>query len=327
MWQIKIFLTKLFAPILIIVATVVMSIFAYNSILKLEEDICWNTIENNASTIKKEIESRFQDNISILKLASNAMVQENRVDSYEAISKHINAFQPMTIFNRIDIIYPNNTVLHQDGTIKKVQSDMSFDKLSIQGEHMSLRTTDKVTEKEIIYYAVPVIKQKETLAIMVGIINCESMPSIFQAKAYNGQAICTLVDYRDGSFILDKWHKNLGNIYKMKQRKPLKGYEDVDLTDEIKKGKTGVTKYVSEKNGENSFMYYTPINTFKWELLIVAQEKVVYKSVFEIKSTLLKLGVFVGFLLLLYFIWTISTVNQLEKKKMKLKIKRNNLKN
>lgn len=262
-----------------------------------------------------------------MKLAANAMVQEERVESYEAISKHLNSFQPMTIFDRIDIVYSNNQILYQDGKLEELNADLSFDDLVAEGEHMSLRTTDAVTGKEIIYYAVPIIKGDHIVAFMIGIINCENMPSIFQTNAYDGQAIVTLADYRDGSFVLDEWHEKLGNVYEMKQRTPLKGYENVDLIDDIRNGRTGVTKYVSAENGENSFMYYTPTNIFNWEMLVVAQEEVVYKNAFVLKETLLKLGFFEGLLILIYFIWTIFTVNQLEKSKNEIEEKKQQFEN
>lgn len=38
-----------------------------------------------------------KDNIAILKLVANAMIQEERVESYNAINEHINDFQKMKL--------------------------------------------------------------------------------------------------------------------------------------------------------------------------------------------------------------------------------------
>lgn len=38
-----------------------------------------------------------KDNIAILKLVANAMMQEERVESYNAINEHINDFQKMKL--------------------------------------------------------------------------------------------------------------------------------------------------------------------------------------------------------------------------------------
>jgi signal transduction histidine kinase/CheY-like chemotaxis protein len=312
----KKYMSKLLLPIAITVAMIFMSAIAYKHMLKAEENVCWNTLVTTASTINKEIEARFKDNISMLKLASNAMVQENRVEDYKAISAHLKDFQPMTIFSRIDIIYPNNKILYQNGELKTQPSNIVFKEVVEHGEHMSLRTTDALSGKQIIYYAVPIVKDNKTAAMMLGVIFCDNMPKIFPTEAYEGKAFCTLVDYRDGSFISDAWHKELGNIFAMRSRTALPGYENVNLLADVRQGKTGISRFISKVNGKNSFMYYMPTKNFNWELLMVVQEEIAYKSVFELKNTLFMLGGFIGLLILLYFLWTMYTVNQLEKSEL-----------
>lgn len=312
---------RMLPPVIIIAITVIMSIAAYGNILRLEEARCWSTLENTAATINNEIAVRFKDNITILKLASNAMVQENRVESYEAITKHLNAFQHMTIFNRIDVIYPDDTILLQSGALAKLDGDQTFAKIAEQGEHMSKRMMDAQSGNEVIYYAVPVVSREETKAILAGVIDCRSMPELFQTRAYGGQAFSCIVDYRDGSFIMDDWHDKLGNMYEMKPREQLPGYETVDLISDVQAAKTGVTAYKSAENGRKSYMYYTPAGIFSWELLIVVQEQVAFSSLLKLKSTLLLLGIVEAILLLLYFIWTFCMVNQLEKSKKEVEEK------
>ena len=100
------------------------------------------------------------------------------------------------------------------------------------------------------YYFVPVEKQGQTLALLVGMIDCESLPDVFKTTAYNGEAFSCLIDYKDGSFIMDDWHERLGNLYEMKQRQQLKDYEDVDLIEDVSNAKTGVTAYKSAEHGK-----------------------------------------------------------------------------
>ncbi len=322
MQRAKNFIKRILPPVIIIMITVIMSLISYTEILKIEEEKCWNVLQDTASAINNEISVRFKDNITILKLAAGAMVQEDRVESYDAIIKHINAFQPMTIFSRIDVLYPDNTILFQNGAHREVSDKYSFEEISANGEHMSKRTQDVLSENEVIYYAVPVVSNNETQAVLIGVIECRTMPELFKARAYDGEAFSCIVDYRDGSFIMDDWHDKLGNMYEMKPRKQLSGYEDVDLISDVKAAKTGVTAYQSAQNGQNSYMYYTPVGVFDWELLIVVQENIAFASLLKLKSTLYTLGVVESVLLLLYFIWTFITVNQLEKSKVEIEEKR-----
>lgn len=318
MQRVKKFIEKLILPVLIIAVTVILSVVAYDKVLHMEEEICWDTLRTTADNINNEIQIRFKDNIAILKLVANAMIQEDRVESYSAINEHINDFQSMTIFNRIDVIYPDNTALIQNGEKIKMEDEFSFDEVAAEGEHMSTRRSDIENGKEVICYFVPVEKQGQTLALLVGVINCENLPDIFKTTAYNGEAFSCLIDYKDGSFIMDDWHEKLGNLYQMKQRKQLKDYEDVDLIKDIRSAKTGVTAYKSAENGKNSYMYYTPAGIFDWELLIVVQEQVAFASVLQLKQILYLIEFTEAALLAVYFVWTLITVNQLEKSKEKI---------
>lgn len=319
------FLKMILPPVVIIIITIVMCIVSYKDILKTEEEICWARLEDTAGTINNEITVRFKDNISNLKLVANTMIQEDRVQSYEAITSHLNDFQPMTIFSRIDILYPDNTVLLQTGERVALNGDYSFDKMSANNEHMSRRINDPISGNEAIYYTVPVASTGNTQALLVGVVYCKDMPALFQAQAYDGEAVACLVDYVDGSFIMDDWHPKLGNVFEMKQRKQLKGYENVNFFDEIRNAKTGANAYESDKNGENSFMYYTPVGIFDWQLLIVVQEPVAFASLLKLKSTFLMVGAAEAVLLMCYFLWTIVTVSQLDKSKRESETKQEEL--
>lgn len=305
-------------PVFIIAVTVILSMGTYHKVLNMEEEMCWDTLKSTAANINNEIQVRLNDNIAILRLVANAMIQEERVESYDAIREHINDFQKMTIFNRIDVVYPDNTVLIQNGEKVEVGDGFSFDEAAAEGEHMSTRKSDIESGKEVVYYFVPVEKQGQTLALLVGVIDCESLPDIFKTTAYNGEAFSCLIDSKDGSFIMDDWHDKLGNLHEMKQRQLLKGYEDVDLKADVSNEKTGVTAYKSAENGKNSYMYYTPVGIFDWELLIVVQEQVAFASVLQLKQILYLIEFVEVALLAVYFVWTLITVNQLEKSKEKI---------
>lgn len=84
---------------------------------------------------------------------------------------------------------------------------------------MSQRTTD-VTDgtTPVIRYFVLVVNNGETAAFLVGVIDCAALSEIFTIERYDGKAYASIVDYSDGSFILDSWHDELGNMYNMKER-------------------------------------------------------------------------------------------------------------
>lgn len=297
----------------VMIITIVISFMVYYKVMDREEDRCWQILGDSAKSVTSELQMKFQDNITTLGLAANAMIQENKLEPDQIPSLHLDAFEENTLFSRIDVLYPDNTILLEDGTQKDLRSDISFQDIAALGEHISSRMTDSETGNESVYYFVPVEKNGETKAILTGVIDTTTLSDIFQISIYDGHAAICIVDSTDGNYIMDTWHDGLGNIYESTDRTPLKGYENIDLKDEIYNQKTGVAAFKSQTNGQDSYMYYTPIGIFNWELLIAAQKNTVFSSQIYLRNLLIFVGIIEIILLFLYFLWNLYTVNQLAK--------------
>ncbi len=301
----------------IIAIMAILSVYIYYHMVEVEQQSCWEALEESAAAVEDQINTRLEDNINILKLVANAMVMEDHVtktqSNVDAITAHLEVYQRMTIFNRIDILFENGEAIIQNEEIG--QSVLDFEELAGKGVHFSGRLTDVVTGKECIVCVVPVIRQEKTVAMLLGVILCEDMPKYFQSMLYDGQSIVCLVDRPSGDFIMDDWHDTLGNVYEESKRKPLPGYEKVDIREEIFQGNTGVVAYKSKVNGKASYMYFCPIEKWDWSMVVVAQEDEVFYSLGIIKRLLTYMAVMEMVLLFSYLIWTVLTLNNVLKSK------------
>ena len=232
---------------------------------------------------------------------------------------HVNALQPSTIFTRIDLLYPDEHLLLQSGEVIDAAGAFSFEELAAAGEHMSNRTVDVTAEQTpVICYYVPVKQQDETAAILIGVIDCTTLPSLFKVDAYNGNAHICIADYSDGSVIADDWHDTLGNVYEMENPEQKKGYEHIDLIEEVKNAKTGVVAYESSTNGEDAYEYYTPVGIFSWELLVVVQEDVAFGNLHKIQRELYVISLAEAVMLIIYFASAFIESARLEKNKKEI---------
>ncbi len=302
----------------IIVITLITSMLAYKNIVSYEEIKCWNLLEDSANSVNNELRLRIKDNINILRLAAGAMIQEKKVNSYDSIRGHINDFKDMTIFSRIDVLYPDNTLFLQSGETKKISNNISFDNVVAKGEHISTRTKDFKTGREVLYYFAPVKEHNKTIAMIVGVIDCLQLNDIIKTSIYDGNANVFIVDRRDGNFVMDNWHNKLSNILDLGERKQLKGYENVDAVNEIIDGKTNTVAFVSDSNSKVSYMYYTPIDNYSFELLVVVKEDIAFSSLINLKQMMIIIGIVELLLLLTYFLWNLYTMNQLVKTKTEI---------
>lgn len=319
---------KRLLPVIFVTGIIILiSFLLYVKIMDYEKEECWQSLHEAAQSANKEITMKFQDEVVKLHLLKNLMLQDGNLQKEEIDYLHIDSVQPTTIFSRIDIIYPDNTVI-LNGNKKVSYDDVLFDDVLERGEHISSRKTDIETGEECVYYIIPVEENGEVLAILIGVINASDLPQIFRLTIYDGNAFCCIIDSVTGDFIMDNWHKKFENAYEILSvgRKRLKGYEDVDIIGLTKNLETGVVAFESQSTGDNLYTYCTPLGVFDWELTLFVRESVVFENLIYFKRLLLYAGLIEALLLVLYFMWNIETVGQLEKSNTEIQKQKEELK-
>ena len=285
----------------------------YRGIYNYAEDKCWQELSDTAEQLTGGIASEFEDDVAKLHIM-RTMLQSNDPEDENCLDAlYLDTVLPTTMYSRIDVWYPDNTVV-SSGNKCKINPNVVFEEVAAAGEHMSRRTTDSVTGNESIYYILPITKNSDTVAILIGVIDLKEIAGRFHPKIYDGKGEICVIDSADGSFIIDSWHDELGNLYEMENRKLIKGYEDVNLTHEIKNRKTGVVVFESKTTGEPLYMYYAPIDFFDWELELFAQESTIFEYLIQLRRWIIMVGILVTTLAVIYFAWNVNTVRLLNQK-------------
>lgn len=306
-------LKRIISAAVIVIIIAAASLVLYYKVMKREENRCWNTLKDSAKSVTSELQMKFQDNITTLGLAANSMIQEDKIAPEKIPSLHLDVFEENTLFSRIDVIYPDNTLLLENGTLEPLRGDITFDDIASRGEHISTRMNDSETGNESVYYFLPVEKGGETQAILTGVIDLTILPDVFQISIYNGHAALCIIDSNDGNYVMDTWHSTLGNAYDEPDRAPLSGYQDINLKEEIRNQNTGTVAFQSETNGQDTYMYYTPIGLFDWEVLVISQKNIVFSNLLYLRKLMIFVGIIEFFLLFIYFAWNLYTANQLSR--------------
>ena len=305
-------LVQMIPVIVVIAATVLVSVFGYHTIVKTEEEQSWSTLGNAADTLSNEIRIRMTDNGNFLKMIANSMMEMQSWSDDEKIALNLRNVQETTIFNRIDVFFPDNTILNSDGIRTESKLPLTFEEMAAKGIHMSRRNTDPVTGDYSVGYAVPVTDGTQVYAVLIGILDCDQLKTLFQAKVYDENTMVCVIDSADGNFIIDNWHDELGNLNEV-ERKMTDGYDETEVKNAMLGQQSGKVTFQSGETGENAHMYYEPVGMFGWEILVAQHEGVVFASVELMKEILLGIGA-VGLLLLCgYLAISIRRTNQLMK--------------
>ncbi len=304
------------ANVLVIAAVAAMCVLIYQYMLRYEEQNCWDQLEHAAVTADREMGLQLDGSINILKLMADEMAQEGRThetsQDQQALLERINSFYHLTIFSRVDMLQKTGNIMLQTGELHK--ADFDFDALAEGGVHLSGRKTDVVTGKECVCCAAPIVQDGQTVAILLGVINCEDIPNLLTGTVYDGQSYACLVDRASGDIILDNWHSILGNFYRPITRIKLPGYENIDIIEQVAKGETGVFAYKDVKNGKASYLYYKPFVYPEWQLIVMAQEDVVFRSLNVMRRMMGYMICIVGAMLLAYLAWSVGTLSKATKR-------------
>lgn len=71
-----------------------------------------------------------------------------------------------------------------------------------------------------------------------------------KAFAYSGQGAVYIIDGNNGEFLMDTWHKDLGNIWSLSERTMAPGYNHEQLKQGLSDGKRNYVVFVSETTRE-----------------------------------------------------------------------------
>lgn len=296
------YLKHIAALLCISLTTVLIFLLFYVKMIDNEEKRCWQELKTTVQDLNREISIKFNDEISKLKLIETILVNEAELSARDLSYLHIDKVQPDTMFERIDILYPDNTIL-SNGELVEVDENIEFSKVLEKGEYLTGRKTDFMNGKPCIYYVLPVEKAADISAVIIGVIDLDVLSELFRPVIYNGKANVCIIDTDDGNYIMDNWHSELGNVYEMEDRELLDEYKDVDFKEEIFNRESGSIAFVSMTTGKDIYMYYSPLDVFGWETAVFATEDVLFSNLVSLKREFVVAGVLELLLIILYFFW------------------------
>ncbi len=293
-------------PVLILVtATIAMSIGIYFKMIATEEEVCWQRLEVATNSTAGKIKTRMTDNMNFLSAAAAAYTLTHNITDIEVVGRYIDSVKERTIFDRIDVILPDESLITEEGKQVERGGISSYEELLAKGPHITQRRTSSFSGEEIICYVTPIVNQDEVLGLLVGTINCSTLSDIFEVFTYGQECQLFVIDCADGNYIMDNWHGELGNIYELGPRESIYTGETIDFIPMIINGEQARHAYYSQMNGEKSYQYCAPVEGFGWEVCVVVQEDVVFANVKELEQELYKAGLIGLLVVFVYVLWNV----------------------
>ena len=290
--------------IFVVLYAVVFSTSLY--VQKTAEQQCYDTLRKTTENLGKEIKNNTYNNQEQLEIIADVIASRGNIDSDQ--TKHIlKSYMTRGEISHLEVLLPDNRVITCDGNYVDASGTLSYAEEVEKGEYVSTNATVDISygDKKVLKSAVPILQKGETIGILYGITEVNSLPLYYVADSYGENASIYLIDGDSGDFIMDTWHLSLGNIADWSKHK-VKGQKTSEIDTDIKSGKSGYLAGYSERVKENMYLYYTPVGINNWSVMLSIPESTVMKIARQIEHAMYGMAIITVAILVAYFVWLLA---------------------
>lgn len=290
--------------VFVVLYAVVFSTSLY--VQKAAEQQCYDTLRKTTENLGKEIKNNTYNNQEQLEIIADVIASRGNIDFDQ--TKHIlKSYMTRGEISHLEVLLPDNRVITCDGNYVDASGTLSYAEEVEKGEYVSTNATVDISygDKKVLKSAVPIFQKGETIGILYGITEVNSLPLYYVADSYGENASIYLIDGDSGDFIMDTWHLSLGNIADWSKHK-VKGQKTSEIDTDIKSGKSGYLAGYSERVKENMYSYYTPVGINNWSVMLSIPESTVMKIARQTEHAMYGMAIITVAILVAYFVWLLA---------------------
>ncbi|MGN0575336.1 MAG: diguanylate cyclase domain-containing protein [Ruminococcus sp.] len=276
----------------------------------MEEQTCWNTLNESVDEVSAEIELRVNSDQRLLASIANIIADKDIAD-FSDVQNIIDGFKPNTMISHIALLFPGDKLMMPGEPVRDTEGLLSFEQEASLGYHISDRSVDiRDNSRMILRNFVPIEKEGQTIAMLYGVAELQNLPEQLHITAYNDQAAIYVIDGNTGNFIADTWHDSLGNLEDLGERKVKAGYSHESLVQDVVEGNEGHCIFVSQSTGKNLYFCYKPAKINNWSVGISVSDDVAFARVKKVNGMLLSFIAFEIIILAGYFMYILSSTRK-----------------
>ncbi len=294
-----------------------LSIALMYRINEISEESCFEQLHEAAQNLSQDIMQHITSDQNQLEVIAATLANYQDIEGEETI-QILNEYKASDILSRLEILLPGDRVLLNNGEIVDASGVLSFEEEAAKGAHISDKTVDLLdSESYILRSFVPIERDGAVAGVLYGVIDLQTLPYQWKAEEFGGNASVYVIDGNTGDFIMDTWHKTLGNLIDLGSRRMKAGYTPEQFAEDIFAGETGYVVFVSRTIGDYLYLYYEPLEINEWRLAISVPESIVYEDAYHIRQVFYLFLALEFLFFLFYLIWILKYVRQETREKQK----------
>ena len=294
-----------------------LSIALMYRINEISEESCFEQLHEAAQNLSQDIMQHITSDQNQLEVIAAILANYQDIEGEETI-QILNEYKASDILSRLEILLPGDRVLLNNGEIVDASGVLSFEEEAAKGAHISDKTVDLLdSESYILRSFVPIERDGAVAGVLYGVIDLQTLPYQWKTEEFGGNASVYVIDGNTGDFIMDTWHKTLGNLIDLGSRRMKAGYTPEQFTEDIFAGETGYVVFVSRTIGDYLYLYYEPLEINDWRIALSVPESIVYEDAYHIRQVFYLFLALEFLFFLLYLIWVLKYVRQETREKQK----------
>lgn len=260
----------------------------------------FDSLHIQTKEIKEDINLQMiSDRENLLTMANFAAKLYSDGESFDLL---LNSFKSIGLIEDIGILLPDNTFMTKNGYINP-SGILSFSEEEKKGVYISGRVKDlRDTSKEAVLSAVPIISNESNVAILYGIIGLDVLEERYKTETVEQDAQLYVLERGNGNFIIDTRHNKIENISTLASRQFRKSFSYKQMKDNIDRGDSGFSSFVSKFSGENLYVHYAPLEIADWHILLAKPENDVFYEAHNTGKDLAVLFLIIVLIMALYLI-------------------------
>lgn len=280
------FAGKLAVSLMAIVILVCMSgaLLVYRKTLQTDLSVVsCETLHNILEQQRFTFSSKMQDQKSALQTYADSLEYAEDLEE-EVLLEKLRLITKNSTFDYVSYVSPDGDTLENTGMHLNV-ADRDYFKRALAGETVIANPVkSKVTGKNIVTFATPILRDGEITAVLAGIYDTENFSKIllplFDGKGY------TYITTTEGEIIIKTDSSRFAlysNIFDAMQ--DMEFYEldsKAAVKEKISKDLSGHSRFLLD--GERRRLHYAPVGVNNWYIFTVAPDSVIAPHVMDIMS-------------------------------------------
>ncbi len=294
---------------ILIVMIAALFIAAYIKISAAMSARSLSRMEEGVNNVIQEVSTKLERDSRILNAAADIISTADNFNIDSTLGT-MEIITPLLDTMKVRVLLPDNRILIPGGTVTDVvdSGDISFAEEAPLGEHISNRVYNLATGAPVLRHYVPIIQDGQVAALLYGVTELESLQqSLNVDNIYNARASVYIIDTKNGDFILDTWHKDLGNISQYRSgitsRRTKNGMDWEAHMDDLLNLKQGYVIFRSSASEGWQYMYYAPAGINQWAIAVSVPESEAFANVFTVRRIFLIIGLIMAVCVSLYYLW------------------------